>query len=395
MDTGHAASTPTGFPGAHGARRILMTTDTVSGLWRSTMELCRAIARSGGRVSLAAMGAMASPAQRKEASAIPGLELHSSRFRLEWMDAPWSDVEAAGEWLLELADRFEPSVVHLNHYSFGGLPWNAPVVMTGRGCVLSWWRAVHGCDAPAEWRDYQRHVQHGLRSADLVVAPTRAMLDALELHYGPLPPSRVIAGGCELASTPPAKDASLVLSSGPVWDEGRNMAALAAVAQSIPWPVCIAGDGSHPDGGTTDLPNVRLLGKPGPGELASWYARAPIFALPARYEPSGLEVLEAALAGCVLVLGDLPGLREVWGDAALYVHPDDHASLQALLLQLIDDADLRERMSARAHVRGRRYSADAMARAYRRAYADVELARGPSPQRGAEPGLGTAARSPQ
>jgi glycosyltransferase involved in cell wall biosynthesis len=372
-----------------------MTTDTVGDVWQFTMELCRALARSGDRICLASMGAMANPRQRQEAGAIPGLDLHASRFRLEWMDAPWSDVEAAGEWLLDLAERFDPTVVHLNQYSFGALRWTTPVVMTGHACVLSWWRAVHGRDAPAEWRDYQRHVQDGLRAADLVVAPTRAMLDALDLHYGPLPPSRVIASGCDLASTPPAKDASMVLSSGPVWDEGKNMAALAAVAPSLPWPVCIAGDGGHPDGGTTHLPNVRLLGRLDAGEMGSWYARAPIYALPARYEPFGLPVLEAALAGCALVLGDLPGLREVWGDAALYVHPDDHAGLQAQLQQLIDDADLRERLSARAHVRARRYSADAMARAYRRAYADVELARAPPRQPGRVPVLRPAFGDPQ
>ena len=34
-------------------------------------------------------------------------------------------------------------------------------------------------------------------------------------------------------------------------------------------------------------------------------------------------------SGCALVLGDLPSLREVWGDAALYVRPDDHASARS------------------------------------------------------------------
>ena len=34
--------------------------------------------------------------------------------------------------------------------------------------------------------------------------------------------------------------------------------------------------------------------------------------LPARYEPFGLSILEAALSGCALVLGDLPSLRELW-----------------------------------------------------------------------------------
>jgi hypothetical protein len=37
------------------------------------------------------------------------------------------------------------------------------------------------------------------------------------------------------------------------------------------------------------------------------------------------------------VLGDVPSLREIWGDAALYVPPEDHDALHAALMRLIDD----------------------------------------------------------
>ena len=59
-------------------------------------------------------------------------------------------------------------------------------------------------------------------------------------------------------------------------------------------------------------------------ELVRSYGDASIFALPARYEPFGLSILEAALSGCALVLGDLPSLRELWTGAAMFVPPDDH-----------------------------------------------------------------------
>ena len=52
--------------------------------------------------------------------------------------------------------------------------------------------------------------------------------------------------------------------------------------------------------------------------------RAAIYALPARYEPFGLSILEAALSGCALVIGDIPSLREIWADAALFVPSDGH-----------------------------------------------------------------------
>ena len=58
-----------------------------------------------------------------------------------------------------------------------------------------------------------------------------------------------------------------------------------------------------------------------------WLRRATIFALPARYEPFGLSALEAGLAGCALVLGDIP-MREVWHDAAMFVPPEQPAALE-------------------------------------------------------------------
>src|SRR5690606_27280402 len=77
---------------------------------------------------------------------------------------------------------------------------------------------------------------------------------------------------------------------------------------------------------------------------------------PARYEPFGLSALEAGLAGCALVLGDIPSLREVWGDAALFVPPHDHRSLAATLQRLIGDAELRRHYGTRARARARQFT---------------------------------------
>src|SRR5690606_3875973 len=119
-----------------------------------------------------------------------------------------------------------------------------------------------------------------------------------------------------------------VLTAGRLWDRAKNVAALDAVAPSLPWPVLVAGDDSGPDGQAEIGRNLRPLGLLAPAELAQWMGRAAVFALPARYEPFGLAVLEAALSGCALVLGDIPTFRELWDDTALFVPPDDHAALR-------------------------------------------------------------------
>ena len=68
--------------------------------------------------------------------------------------------------------------------------------------------------------------------------------------------------------------------------------------------------------------------------MSKWLRRASIYAFPAKYEPFGLSVLEAALARCALVLGDTQSLREIWRDAAIYVPPDSAERLRDVLKTL-------------------------------------------------------------
>jgi glycogen synthase len=80
-------------------------------------------------------------------------------------------------------------------------------------------------------------------------------------------------------------------------------------------------------------------------------------------------VLEAALAGCALVLGDIPSLREVWGDAALFVHPDDGDALAGALRGLLSNPAEREHRAALARARALTFTPRRMAEAYLELYA--------------------------
>lgn len=348
-----------------------MTADAVGGVWTYALDLARALAPHGVLVSLATMGRPPSAAQEAEAARVPGLTLHPSAFALEWMDDPWADVARAGDWLLALEAELRPDVIHLNGYVHGALPWRAPVLAVGHSCVLSWWRAVQGSDAPRAWDRYAREVRAGLQAAALVAAPTRAMLDALEAHYGPLPPSRVIPNGRTVGLLARRKKEPIIFSAGRLWDEAKNVRALAQAACGLPWPVAVAGDARHPEGREEPLPHVLSLGQLTPSEVAQWMARAAVYALPARYEPFGLSALESAQSGCALVLGDIPSLREVWGEAALFVPPDDPDALRAALRMLIADDGLRGQMAARAQARAFDYTPARMAAGYLAAYCSV------------------------
>ncbi|HKF82078.1 MAG TPA: glycosyltransferase [Solirubrobacterales bacterium] len=352
--------------------KVLIATDTVGGVFTYTSELGAELEAGGDEVVVATMG----PAPREEQRRRLPARVHESEFRLEWMEDPWDDVAAAGEWLLSLAEEERPDVVHLCSYAHGALPFEAPKVLVAHSCVLSWWRAVHGCPAPAEWDRYRQEMSKGLRGADVVVAPTRAMLAEVERDHELRPGSgTVINNG---SSTPPmglkgpyidrnrpvvGGERPLVVGSGRFWDPAKNLAALDAAAEGLAWPVVVAGEMG--DAAPTHARSAGLLDR---AALAELRRGAAIYAAPAVYEPFGLGILEAARDRCALVLGDIPSLRELWEGAAVFVDPRDERRLRWALEELIEDGTRREELAARAQRRAAGYGVARSARAYRRLY---------------------------
>jgi glycogen(starch) synthase len=234
---------------------------------------------------------------------------------------------------------------------------------------LSWWKAVKDGEAPAEWDLYRQAVKRGLHSAELVIAPTHAMLAALHEHYGPLTNTKVVPNGRSLPANMRAEKQELIVSAGRLWDEAKNVSALASIAPRLPWRVCLAGENGQKS--FAALHDIKYLGRLSSDELGVWLARASIFALPAKYEPFGLSILEAALSGCALVLGDIPSLREVWGDAAMFVPPEDADALERTLREIIANEPHRNELARRAVQRAQEFTPERTARSYLETYSEL------------------------
>ena len=353
---------------AHVPDRLLMTADAVGGVWTYALELSRALPDEV-EVALATMGDSLSPHQQRAATRLPNVNVFESDYKLEWMQDPWADVEAAGAWLLDLEERFQPDLVHLNNYAHGSLPWQVPTLVVGHSCVYSWFNALKDEAPPDKWQRYRDVVTLGLQQADLVAAPTEAMLAALKRHYGAFGKGHVVYNGRKADTFPPQTKAPFILAAGRLWDDAKNVAALDQVAPRLEWPVRVAGARQYPNGEPVEFDGVEALGWLDSENLADQLGRASIFALPARYEPFGLSALEAGLSGCALVLGDIPSQREVWGEDALFVPPDDPEALHKVLQQLIEDEDLRKRMGRSARRRALTYTPARMAQEYLDLYA--------------------------
>ncbi len=349
--------------------RVLMTADAIGGAWTFALDLARALTPRGVRIALATMGPLPSAAQRRAAASVPNLELFTTEFRLEWMTEPWDDVRAAGEWLVRLEKWVRPDVIHINGFAHAALPFRAPVVSVGHSCLQSWAEALPGAIDEGMLARFQREAARGLEAARLVIAPSHAMMRALQHHYGPLKRTLVIHNGRSDDLFQPGRKEPFVMTSGRLWDRARNVNAVARVAPRLRWPTAMVGEmGSLPGGRGLSGSGLRVLGLLDEDVQAGWLARASIFALPARYEPFGLLPLEAALSGCALVLGDIESLREIRGDAATFVNPDDHDALAFALHALMDSSQHLERYAAAARGRARRYSVQRMAAGYLEAY---------------------------
>jgi glycosyltransferase involved in cell wall biosynthesis len=202
------------------------------------------------------------------------------------------------------------------------------------------------------------------------------MLDLLRSHYGELEQSYVIENGADPARFKPAEKQAFFLSAGRLSDRAKNLSLLTEIAPRLPWPVFVAGDLAKSD--DVDGPaarNLEWLGKLSQAEVSRVMGRAAVFVHPALYEPFGLTPLEAALAGSALVLGDIASLREVWGDAALYVDPCDVGAWVTALSTIARDEALRLELARAAERRAMTLTSARMTLAYRALYSDLVTAR--------------------
>lgn len=166
-----------------------------------------------------------------------------------------------------------------------------------------------------------------------------AGIEASDLPSGVGPPFALHVGTLE-----PRKNILFLLA---VWDE------LCERGGDVPRLVLCGKYGWKTDAlneavrAATDKGRAVHLGYVAEGQLAALYAAATLVVFPTRYEGFGLPAVEAQLAGAALVCSDLPVLREVAGDGAVYASPNDVVAFADAVAQLLGDPEARAELAAR------------------------------------------------
>jgi glycosyltransferase involved in cell wall biosynthesis len=189
---------------------------------------------------------------------------------------------------------------------------------------------------------------------------------------------RLILNGVGLPETASPSDArdslppgtALLVNVGRLAEQKNQGVILDAIAPLDGVSLAIAGEGECGEALRRKAASlgiagrVRFMGEVTREAVAGLLAVADLFVFPSRFEAMGLAVVEAMLAGVPVVASDIPAMREVLGDAAVLVVPDDPHALRRAIQGLLDDPDRRTRLAAAARARAAGYSVERMVDRY-------------------------------
>jgi glycogen(starch) synthase len=315
---------------------------------------------------------------------------------VRWVEAMNADMYELGA---ELCRRLDFDLVHSHDWLVAGAaerlarriarPWLATIHATEYGRHQGWVKTypqshIHACErAMARRADaiitcsryMRRHVAavFGVSAARINVIPNGIDPRDLEPVVDDLPALRARYASPE--------ERLVLLVGRLVYEKGFHLAldALAPVVKrlgNVRFVVAGTGSAEAELKGQARRLGLRahgtFLGWVGDDMLHSLYRVAEIAIVPSIYEPFGLVALEAMASGCLCIVADTGGLREVvpgGGTVGLRFPSRDSAALGELLEQVLSDDAGRERVLAQARAHVLRFDWAAVARRTRELYA--------------------------
>jgi glycosyltransferase involved in cell wall biosynthesis len=347
--------------------RLLLVTDAVGGVWVYSLELARALRAHGVDTVLAVVGPPPSARQCEEASAF---RLFDTGLPLEWLDTSPAEIRRAGYAIAAIAEREGVDLVQTCSAALlADADFDQPCIAVQHSCVASWWAAVKGTPLPPDFAWRKELVECGLQRASAIVTPSIAFAAETARIYDVQAPVSAVHNGRGATTFSSIPQGEFVFTASRLWDEGKNVATLDAAAARLDLPFQAAGPTSGPNGAGISIDHIEALGQLSATRLSGLLSARPVYASAALYEPFGLSVLEAAQAGCALVLSDIATHREMWIGAAIFVPAWDDGAFAAAIQDVLDDADERAQLGQLARARAQRYSAERMARGMADIYA--------------------------
>ncbi len=102
--------------------------------------------------------------------------------------------------------------------------------------------------------------------------------------------------------------------------------------------------------------NVILMNPVSETELIRYYSLAKVFVFPSLYEGFGYPPLEAMQNGTPVITSNIPCLKEICGEAALFFNPYDEKNIAQILYKVLKDLKLQQFLQKKGLIHVRKYS---------------------------------------
>lgn len=210
-------------------------------------------------------------------------------------------------------------------------------------------------------RRFTEQARHAAREADRIIAVSAFTADQV-VSLMNVDRTRVVVIPHGVRALPPSTQPhsiqtreKIVLHVGAI-QKRKNLVRLVRAFAALPqdWRLVLAGSSGY---GAEEVfaaierskpaSRITVAGYASSEDLAQWYARASIFAFPSLDEGFGMPLLEAMAAGVPVVASDGSATKEVAGDAAVLIDPENEDELAAALARVARDSDLRDRLIKR------------------------------------------------
>ncbi|MEK7632747.1 MAG: glycosyltransferase family 1 protein [Patescibacteria group bacterium] len=233
---------------------------------------------------------------------------------------------------------------------------------------------------PASRQRQEFAVQNAIRRAKILLTPSNATKADLESHYHvasdrivvtPLAPttSKLTGDATELLRKLQITSGQYILSISRLEKKKNTVLLIRAFAAlkrkygaGSPYVLVLAGSFGY---GEQEIrraieeekiaDSVRLPGYISDDDASKLFAHAMCFAFPSVAEGFGIPVLEAMEHGAPVVASNIAVMREVCGQAAILVSPNDVAALSSAI-DLTIDAETREEYRSRGFVQVQKFS---------------------------------------
>ena len=319
--------------------KILITTDIANNKLDYTNILCKSLQKQKQPPEIL----LVSTGYANEDITTDNFKIINSNINVKWENNFQKfkfNSQNFGSFVNEIAEEFEPDIIHMNHYC-DNLTTKVPTVLTVHGDALN---NIKWTSFNMHYHPYKQYIQNCLNSSNKIIATTKILAKNLLASYELNKPINLLYNGVSMDFDNTKKDPKTILTSSKSLLKRHNLNLLLSILPRLPEDMQIFVIGQKP--AWLRLPEkLEFLGNLSHEELLPYYQKASIYLALSSWDIFNMNIFYAALSGSAILACDSPIFQEFWADSACFFEMNNKEQFSRLFNQLLEDKLLFEKIS--------------------------------------------------